>query len=106
MNLNYVERDYKRQEDGMGSKLKELDKLYKENETLREELQHIQKNYDFEEIEMKLALYREKDEAILDLFESLTEFWNVVDSDLLCTMCQDTMHEVQILGQCGHSFCS
>lgn len=41
MNLNYVERDYKRQEDGMGSKLKELDKLYKENETLREELQHI-----------------------------------------------------------------
>jgi len=38
MNLNYIERDYKRQEDGMASKLKELDKLYKENENFKTQL--------------------------------------------------------------------
>ena len=41
LNLGYVERDFKRQEDGMGEKLKEMDRLYKENETLREELSHV-----------------------------------------------------------------
>lgn len=69
LNLNYIERDFKRQEDGMGSKLKEMDKLYKDNETLREELSHLQKSYDFDELDNKLLLYKEKDEIVDKLFE-------------------------------------
>ena len=55
LQLNYIERDFKRQEEGMGTKLKEMDRLYKENETLREELTAIQSKFDFDALEIKLA---------------------------------------------------
>ena len=38
LSLNYIERDFKRQEDGLNLKMKEMDKMFKENEALREEL--------------------------------------------------------------------
>jgi hypothetical protein len=52
----------------MGSKLKELDRLYKENEVLREELTSLSNRFDFDEVEEKLALSKEKDEHMVDLF--------------------------------------
>ncbi|CDW91589.1 UNKNOWN [Stylonychia lemnae] len=105
LNLSYVERDFKRQEDGMGSKLKEMDKLYKENETLREELSNFQKNYDFEDIEQKLSHYKEKDEAIDRLFEIVQEIWNSMDNAFSCSICSDVMNNSVITIACGHSFC-
>lgn len=66
----------------MGSKLKEMDKLFKENELLREELTTMQKKYDLEDIENKLTLYREKDEVTIQLLTTIEELFNSVDSVL------------------------
>lgn len=90
----------------MDQKMKEMDQLYKDNETLRNELGTYRTSLDMEAIDRKVQRFIDKDEISTRIIKSYLELESFLDNAFLCTMCQDLVSKCVLIAPCCHIFCS
>lgn len=101
-----IELEIQRHRESSNEHMQELDRLYKENETIRTDLTAWQKKFDPEEVESKMQLGRAKDEQVKKLVSLVKEWFNFIENLATCAMCQDVVSEAMVLDPCSHNFCS